>query len=299
MRTKFTWGGIRGKGLKLTGDIEMAVIALVLATAVIIAAYYVFERSAVKTYVEKITPSIEKADKVVEREDKLWDSDLLTKTPDPLTNEIDPIVMRNEATAWKFQLEMDAKAVGSARSEFDKMISVPNATANLAAESGAYLRATETYMSDARGIVFYLDELILMEMNMNDAIRAVPFGQGFINPAALRQRDTVLAAELEKIKKMNPPDALRNFHEDTIQFLSEYVIIQQQLTSAYESNAGLAKLEALGAEGETVMHDARAKLRADIRMLKTGQLGRDSQKSRTHKKDTRDELDRLRSAYRF
>lgn len=299
MRQKLSWGGIRGKGLKLTGDIGMSIIALVLATAVIIAAYYVFERSAVQAYVEKVTPAVEKADKVVERADKLWDSDLLTKTPDPLTSEIDPVEMRNQATVWKFQLDQDAKTVAASKAEFAKLIAAPNAASNLAAEVGSYLRATDTYMKDARAIVNYMDELILIEMNINDAIRGVPYGQGFINPAALRQRDAVLAAEVENIKKLNPPPALKNFHEDTVQFLSEYTIIQQRSTTAYETSAGLAVLEALGAEGELVIREAREKLRADIRTLKTGQLGRDSQKSRAHKKDTRDEIDRLRATYRF
>lgn len=299
MAKKFDWGGIRGRGIKLTGDIEMGIIAMVLATVVIIAAYYVVERSAVQAFVNKVVPVVEKADKVVERADKLWDSDLLTKTPDPLTNEIDPVLMRNEATVWKFQLDQDAKNVASARADYDKLIAVPKAASGLSGEVGAYLRSTETYMKDARAIVSYMDDLIVIEMNMNDAIRGVPYSQGLINPAALHQRDAVLAGELEKIRKLNPPEPLKEFQDDTIQFLSEYVIIQQQTTTAFETNAGLTVLEALGAEGESVMHEARDKLRSDIRTLKTGRLGRDSQKSRAHKKQTADEIGRLRSAYRF
>lgn len=299
MRQRLNWGGIRGKGLRLTGDIGMSIAALGMATIVVIAAYYVFERSAVKAYVEKSIPIAESADKVVERADKLWDADLLTKTPDPLTNEIDPIEMRNQATIWKFQLEQDAKKVSTAQADYAKLTSAPNAATELYSEIGSYLRATDTYMKDARAIVFYMDELILIEMNMNDAIRSVPYSQGYINPGALRQRDVVLAAELDRIKKLNPPKTLQNFHDDTVQFLSEYVIIQQQTTSAYETAAGLAVLEALGDEGEILIREAREKLRADVRTLKTGQLGRDSQKSRAHKKDTRDEIARLRDAYRF
>ena len=53
------------------------------------------------------------------------------------------------------------------------------------------------------------------------------------------------------------------------------------------------------ARQELVIREGRAKLKADIRTIRTGQLGRDSQRARARKKSARDEEERLRLLYKF
>jgi hypothetical protein len=295
---RLKWGGIRGKGIKLKSDLGMSVAALFMATAVVILAYFVFERSSVQIYTNRTIPTVEVADKTLERADKIWDADLLTKTADPLTNETNPVSMRNEAIAWDRQLKSDAKAIRSAKVTFVAQPTPPNATLALDAEVSSYLSATDVYVSDAASMVIYLNQLIESEMAMNEAIRAVPY-IGLVSPAALHQRDATIGGELAKIEKLVPPPSLQVFHDDTTRFLADYLTVQRQTTTAYETGAGLTRLEALGAEGETVIHTARDRLQSDVRTLKTGILGRDSQRARMHKKLTYDEIDRLRNKYHF
>ena len=296
---RFSWGGIRGKGIKLKSDIGMAVGALFLATLVIILAYLVFERSAVQMYTTRINPIVKKADIVVNQADKVWDSDLFTKTPDPLTNEIDPKAMRAEADSWSSTLASDAAGIKAIKKKFAAEATPPNATTALASEITDYLNATDAYVTNANSMVAYFNKLITAEMEMNAAIRAVSYVQGLVNPAALHQRDAVLDEEITFIRKLSPPPSLQIFHEDTVRFLSDYVEVQKQTTAAFETQAGLATLEALGAEGESVIHSARDRLKADVRTIRTGQLGRDSLRARAHKKKTHDEVERLRNKYKF
>ena len=296
---RLSWGGIRGKGIRLRSDVALSLTALIMATLVVILAYFVFERSAVMIYVEQTRAPVDIANKVVGQVDKLWDSDLLTKSSDPLTNETDPDAMRLEAEFWHRQLGIDDKKIRSAKTDFDKHQTSPNATQKLEMEIGSYLRAAGSYETNARAMVEYLHDLTLREMSMHDAIYGVSYSQGFINPAVLRQRDAVLETELNAVAQLTPPSSLKVFHEDTIRFLGDYVTIQKQTTAAYESGAGLERLEALGEQGELVIREGRAKLKADIRTIKTGQLGRDSQRARARKKSARDEEERLRLLYKF
>lgn len=296
---RFSWGGIRGKGIKLKSDGGMSIIALFMATLVIILAYFVFERSAVQLYSQRVVPIIQKADVVVDQADKIWDSDLLTKTPDPLTNEIDPKAMRSETDSWLQILKVDAGSIRSAKKSFTDGPAAPNATTGLETDVTEYVTAADTYIADANSMVVYLNRLITAEMEMNAAIRSVSYVQGTVDPAALHQRDAVLEAELAFIQKLKPPPSLQAFHEDTIRFFSDYTEVQKETTAAYEGQAGLARLEVLGTEGENVIRTARIRLKADVRTIKTGQLGRDSQRARAHKKKTHDEVDRLHNKYRF
>jgi hypothetical protein len=296
---RFTWGGIRGKGIKLRGDVALAIVAMLLATLVVILAYFVFERSAVQMYTTRVSPTIKKADLVVNEADKLWDSDLFTKTPDPLTNEIDPKDMREQADSWSATLRQDMSGIKALKKSFADEPVPPNATVDLEAQTTDYLNATDAYITDANAMVDYFDKLITAEMEMNSAIRAVSYVQGLVDPAALHQRDATLDQELAFIQKLSPPPSLQVFHEDTVRFLSDYTVVQKETTAAYETQAGLTTLEALGAEGESVIHSARDRLKSDIRTIKTGQLGRESLRARAHKKKTHDEVDRLRGKYRF
>jgi hypothetical protein len=277
----------------------MGIVALFLATAAIILAYFIFERAAVQIYHGQVASAVDRSDKVVQRCDRLWDSDLFTKTPEPLSNETDAAELRAEAAKWVFQVGNESTKLKDLTKEFEERQAAPNAAAGLQKEVDGYLSSSGTYLKHVSEIVAYMNVLVEHEMNMNEAIKAVPYAQGFINPAALVQRDAVLDTELKVIREIKSPASMDAFHKDTVAFLEDYVTIQKQTTAAYQNNEGLARLEQLGAAGQTLVRETRTILREDIEDVKNGQLGRDSKKARAHKTDTHNEIATLKSRYRF
>ncbi len=295
-----SWGGIRGRGLSIKNDAVMSVIALSMATIVLIFAYFLYERNAVKAFCTiRIDPVITETDELVRRIDKIWDSELVTKTPDPLNPEIDPVSLRSTAVSLNDQLRKDTNALHKTRNIFMNLPAPPNSCQLCVDKTGAYVRTADNYATVMLDTIQYLHDLALIEANMNDATRAVQLGGGNVAPAVLQQRDATLAAELEKMKALKPPPMMKKYHEDTIAFLSDYIVISQQSTAAYIAGSGLLRLDALGREGETVLHEGRDKLQADIDAVKSLMLGGQTKLIRDYRQNAREEIYSLKRKYRF
>ncbi len=295
-----SWGGVRGRGLSIKNDVVMSLIALFMATVVLILAYFLYERNAVKAFCEgRIDPVISQTDRVVQGIDKLWDSDLVTKTPDPLNPEIDPVRLRADASSLNDLLRKDTDDLHKTRVEFMNLPAAPNPCRLCVDKTGAYVRTADNYGSVMRETIQYLHDLALIEANMNDASRAVQLGGGNVAPGALLERDAILAAELEKIKALKPPPMMKKFHEDTIAFLADYIVISQQTTAAYIASSGLQRLDALGREGEAVLHAGRDELKADIDAVKSLMLGGQTKLVRDYRQSAREQIHSLQRKYRF
>ncbi len=296
---RLKWGGIRGRGIKLKSDMALSVVALVMATVIIILAYIIFERSAVITYTNvKILPVIEKTDRISSQTNMIWDSELMHKTPDPFSSEIDPEALRIAAVALNEQVKRDTKSMHRTKYEFMNQTAAPNPEKALVTDAGTYIGTTDRYVTDMQKVVAYLYDLAMIEAKMNEAVRAVKMS-GSVTPEAMTQRDAILATELEKVKKLKPPPVLVQFHDDTVAFLTDYVTIGQQSTAAYIASSGLIKLEALGREGELVLRDGRDQLKADVGSLRASQLGTQFKNMSVQKKRVWAEIYLLRAKYRF
>lgn len=295
-----SWGGIRGRGLSLKNDAVMSLVALLLATVVLVHVYLLYERGAVATfYASRIEPVVTQADEVVQRTDKLWDSDLVTKTPDPLNMEVDPANLRMTASSLIEQLRRDTNDLHKMRTEFMNLPAAPNACESCVVKTGAYIRASDNYGSVMHETIQYLHDLAMIEANMNDAVRAVQLGGGNVASAALQQRDAVLASEVENMKALKPPPMMKKFHDDTVAFLTDYVMILQQMTAAYIEGGGSVQLDVLAREGEAVLHEGRDKLKADIAAVKSLMLGGQTKLIRRYRQSVRDDIYNLERKYHF
>jgi|GEM_PF-3772054 len=295
-----SWGGIRGRGLSIKTDALMSLVALSMATIVLILAYFLYERNAVKAYCEgRIDPVITQTDELVQRVEKVWDSELVTKTPDPLNPEIDPVNLRLTASSLNDQLRKDAGELHKTRNVFMNQPTAPNPCQPCMDKTGAYVRTADNYATVMLDTIQYLHDLALIEANMNDAARAVQLGGGNVAPDVLIQRDASLAAGLEKIKVLKPPPMMKKFHDDTVAFLTDYITIAQQTTAAYVANSGRIQLEVLGQEGETVLHSGRDKLKADVDAVKSLMMGGQTKLIRDYRQSAREEIYSLQKKYRF
>jgi hypothetical protein len=294
------WGGLRGRGLSEKGDLIMSVVALFVATLVIILVYFLYERNAVQVFcTAKIDPVITQTDEVLLRIDKVWDSELMTKTPDPLNPEIDVVALRSTSTSLNDQLRKDTNELHKTRLEFADVPAAPNPCVPCVEKTGAYIRAADNYAVVMQETIQYLHFLALIEADMNDAARAVQLTGGDVNPAALQQRDAALAAGLEKIEALKPPPMMKKFHEDTVAFLTDYVTIEQRTTAAYIAGSGREVLDELGREGETVLHDGRDTLNNDIAAVESLMLGGQTKLLRGYRQSAREQIYSLQSKYRF
>lgn len=295
-----SWGGIRGRGLSLKSDAVMSMVAVVMATLVLILAYFLFERSAVKMYCTTVNnPVVTKTDNVIQRIDKVWDSDLMMKTPDPLNPEIDPASLRSTAKSLNRELKNDTTKLHATRIGFSKRPDPPNPCRACVDKTGAFVRTADNYATAMQEVIKYLHDLALLEAPMNEAARAVQLSGSTVAPEALMQKDAILAAQLEKIKALKPPPLMKKFHDDTVSFLGSYLSISQQTTATYVASSGLAVLDTLGAQGETVLHNGRATLKEDITAVKSLMQGGQLKLLRGYRQAAREEIYDLMSKYRF
>ncbi len=299
MAKGFSWGGIRGRGMSLRNDAVLAVIALTIATALLILMYVVYERNDVKVYVEKNTPAIVRTDKIVERTDKIWTSDLLNKSVEPMTINLDTAVMKHEGKRWADQLRRDAKTVAALRDEFTAKPLPSNPNRALASDMTAYLNKADTYVGDMNIVAKYFGELMQIEMAMNEAVRGAGYGTSNISVGTMQQRDAILAAELAKLQQLAPPAEMKNFHDDTVMYLSDFVETMKKLTEAYASGGGLDKMDALSGESEDTLETMRDTLKQDLADLKTGKLRYQSRSVDVKRKAVHVEVDTLKAKYRF
>lgn len=296
----FSWGGIRGRGLSTKNDVVMSVVALIMATLILILVYFLYERNAVKAFCEvQIDPVITQTDQVVQRIEKLWDSELVTKTPDPLNPEINPASLQRTAISLNDQLRKDTNKLHKTRVEFMNLSTALKPCEPCVAKTGAYVRTADNYATVMTDTIQYLHNLALIEANMNEATREVQLGGGNVAPDVLLKRDATMAAELEKIKALIPPPMMKKFHEDTVVFLSDYVAISQQTTAAYIANSDVFRMEVLGREGETVLHNGRDKLKNDIDAVKSLMMGGQTKLLRDYRQSAREQVYSLQSKYRF
>jgi hypothetical protein len=295
-----SWGGIRGRGLSIKSDVVMSVVALIMATLLLILVYFLYERNAVKAFCEtRIDPTITQTDLVVQRVDKVWDSELVTKTPDPLNPEIDPVSLRSIAISLNDQLLKDTNELHKTRVAFADLPAAPNPCEMCVEKTGAYIRTADNYGTVMQDTIKYLHDLALIEANMNEASQEVQLGGGNVAPDVLLKRDGTMAAELEKIKALIPPPMMKQFHEDTVSFLTDYTTISQQMTAGYIAGSDLYHLEALGREGETVLHNGRDKLKDDLTAVKSLILGGQAKLLRGYRQSAREQVYDLKNKYRF
>lgn len=294
-----SWGGIRGRGLSLKSDAVMALIALAIATVLLILMYVVYERNDVKVYVEKNTPAIARTDKIVERTDKIWTSDLLNKSVEPMTINLDTAVMKHEGKRWADQLRRDAKTVAALKDEFTTKPLPSNPNRALASDMTAYLNTADTYVGDMNIVAKYFGELMQIEMAMNEAVRGAGYGTGNISVGTMQLRDGILSAELAKLQKLVPPVALRMFHDNTVMYLLDFVETMKKLTEVYASGGGLAKMDALSGESEDTLETMRDTLKQDLADLRVSKLRYESHSVDVKRKAVRDEVDSLKTKYRF
>jgi hypothetical protein len=300
MKSWFSWGGLRGRGISLKNDAFMSVVALTMATVVLILAYMLFERNAVKVYCEtNIDPGIEQTDFVVQRIEKVWDSNLMMKTPDALNPEIDVSLLRSTAASLNRQLKRDTKELHAMRVEYSKKPEAPNPCVPCFEKTGAYVRTADNYATVMQEVIKYLHDLVLIEAPMNEAVRAVQMGGANVSPEALLNRDAVVAAQLDKIKALKPPPLMKQFHDDTVTFFTDYLTVNSQITAAYIASGGLVGFDTLGQEGETVLNKGRARLKDDITALKSLMQGGQAKLLRSYRQSAREQMYSLKSKYRF
>lgn len=299
MAKRFSWGGIRGRGLSLKGDVVLALMTLAIATILLIMMYMIYERNDVKAYVEKNDPTTERTDKIVARTDKIWTSDLLNKSVEPMSPNHEPTVMKYEGKRWADQLRRDAKTVAELKNEFTAKPLPANPNRPLASDIASYLNTADTYVGDMNIAGTYLGGLIQIEMTINEAVQAAGYGTGNISVGAMQQRDAILAAELAKLQKLAPPTEIKAFHDNTVMYLSDFVETEKKLTEAYALGQGLAKMEALSEESENTMETMHDTLKQDLADLKVGKLRYESHSVNKKCQAVRDKVNSLKNKYRF
>lgn len=299
MTKRFSWGGIRGRGLSLRSDAVLALITFAIATILLILMYMVYERNDVKGYVEKNTPAVARTDKIVERTDKIWTSDLLNKAVEPMSINLDTAVMKHEGKRWADQLRRDIKTVAELKNEFTTKPLPSNPDRPLAYDIAAYLNMADTYVGDMNIAGTYLSDLIQIEMAMNEVVRGAGYGTGNISVGTMQQRDASFAAELAKLKQLAPPAEMKNFHDDTVMYLSDFVETMKKLTEAYASGGGLDKMDALSGESEDTLETMRDTLKQDLADLRVSKLRYKSHSVNKKRQAVRDEVNSLKAKYRF
>lgn len=294
------WGGIRGRGFTIKNDLVMGLLAITMATAVLILAYALYERNAVKTFCEiHIESAIARVDQAVLDINRVWDSDFISMTLDSLNPDVDPDALRSSAISINTQIRKDANELHTLRIDFANLPANPQPCEPCVEKTGGYIRTADNYATIMRETTQYLHDVAIIESNMNEAARDVQIGGGNVTPEALAHRDAILLGELEKIKKLVPPPMMKDFHRDTVSFLSDYVNIATQTTAAYIAGSDSVKLDQLGREGELVLRNGRNRLRNDILAAKSLMQGGQAKLKRDYRQSAWEELHNMMSKYRF